>query len=86
MNFKYNPNDYIDYLKNDLNNLYKNYEAFINEKTKLNYFKFDNAFEQFFYGLKSNEVRSHYLESNISELRDYGIGLRNSAYEIYERI
>lgn len=86
MEFKYNPNEYIDYLKNDLNNLYKKYEIFLNNKTKLNYFKFDNAFEQFYYGLKSNEIKSHYLESSISELRDYGFSLREKAYKIYERI
>lgn len=82
--FKFNPNNYIDYLKDDLSNLYDNYLLYFKKGSNVSWADVDNAYDRFLTGLKSCDVKMHYRDIDLDDLKDYCWKLYNEVIQDHD--
>ena len=86
MKFKFNPEDYCKYLECDLKNLYDKCNAYYKNKCDLTCLEVENAYERFFFGLKSCDVKMNYRDIDLIDLKEYCYKLKNIIINDYATI
>ena len=86
MKFKYNPEDYCKYLEIDLKNLYEKCENYYANKCALTCLEAEDAYERFFFGLKSCDVKINHKEIDLVDLRKYCYSLIDTIKNDYDEI